>query len=796
MLSGCRNFIRMRINDYRFLGFSPGYSVAVILLFMLVMPVLIPAVAGSTGSAGSVDSAPQYIGKDVCASCHEEQAEQWRGSHHDLAMQEADETTVLGDFNDVLFDWFGVESRFYRKDGDYMVRTDGPDGKPADYRIDYTFGVYPLQQYLVSFPGGRLQALDIAWDSRPGEQGGQRWFHLHPEDAVTHEDVLHWTGMNLNWNYMCADCHSTNLRKNYDAASDSYNTSWSEIDVSCEACHGPGSGHKRWADAVARGEEFKMENMGLTVRLDERKGVSWIIDESSGLPRRSAERVTNNEIQVCARCHSRRSQLTDAIKAGDGFLNGFMPSLLEDGLYHSDGQMQDEVYVWGSFLQSKMHSAGVTCSDCHDPHKAETRTPGDAVCYQCHLPDKYATGEHHFHAADNKGSSCVECHMPPTTFMGVDARHDHSFRVPRPDLSVLLGTPNACNGCHKVNTAAWAADQIEKWYEKKPLGSTRFTPALYAARSGLPGSASLLQQLLADSSQPAIARATAAAAIGGNPDRNTLQMIQVLLNDTDPLIRLGALEALGGMDGRWAALAIPLLWDENRAVRIEAGRVISTVPAERLPAKLTAEQKQKISAGIDEYIEVQQFNAERPEAQVNLATVYANLGRHADAEQAYRKALELQPQFVPAYINMAQYLSDRGRETESENLLHSGIVKVPDSGDLHHALGLSLVRQKDYEGALGHLRKAVELAPGGTRYAYVYGVALQSLGKLDEAIGVLGKVHRQNPADVEILFALTTFNRDAGNRAAALEYGGKLRELLPDNPQIEQLLDGIRKSGK
>jgi Tfp pilus assembly protein PilF/cytochrome c553 len=347
--------------------------------------------------ANADEGTPQYVGRARCAACHAEESTRWAGSQHDLAMQEARDASVLGDFNDASFEQFGVLSRFYRKDGRFIVRTDGPDGTLQDYPIKYTFGVFPLQQYLIEFPGRRLQALDIGWDSRPEEQGGQRWMHLHPDDPVRHDDVLHWTGPNLNWNYMCADCHSTNLKKGYDAASDSYHTTWSEIDVSCEACHGPGSRHVEWAEAKAKGKTPDLPDIGLTARFDERTGVAWQIDPATGKAKRSEPRKATKEIQVCARCHSRRSQLTEQPIAGQPYLDGFRPALLTEGLYYPDGQIQDEVYVWGSLLQSKMYRAGITCSDCHDPHAANVRLPGDTLCYQRHPSDRYATAKHHFH---------------------------------------------------------------------------------------------------------------------------------------------------------------------------------------------------------------------------------------------------------------------------------------------------------------------------------------------------------------------------------------------------------------
>jgi predicted CXXCH cytochrome family protein len=699
-------------------------------------------------------------------------------------MQEASESSVLGDFNDATFEQFGVVSRFYRKDGKLMVRTDGPDGKLHDYPVAYTFGVYPLQQYLIAFPGGRLQALDIGWDSRPKAQGGQRWIHLHPADPVRHDDVLHWTGPNLNWNYMCADCHSTNLRKGYDPRSNSYHTTWSEIDVSCEACHGPGSRHVEWAKAKAGGESSAMADMGLTVRLDERVGVAWTIDLATGKAKRSRPRTTTREIQVCARCHSRRSQMTDQVFAGEPLLDGFRPALLTAGLYYPDGQIEDEVYVWGSLLQSKMYQAGITCSDCHDPHSATVRLPGDAVCYLCHRSDRYASRKHHFHPEASAGASCVECHMPPTSYMVVDARHDHSFRIPRPDESVTLGTPNACNKCHADKGPQWAAAQVKAWYGKVPEGLQRYGPAFRAARARLPGAAELLRAIAGDPGQPAIARATALQELGAYPDAAMLAQVRQGLGSEEPLERLGALEALESVGPAQRLLAVSLLWDDLEAVRIEAARLLAAFPADRMPQKV----RDKLAQDIREYIAVQEFNAERPEAELNLGVLYADLGRYQEAELAYRKAVKLQPRFVPAYVNMAQLLSGLEREREAEGFLRSGLTLDPKSADLEHALGLSLVRQKRLDEALKALAKAAELAPDNARYSYVYAVALQSAGKPEQAIRVLAATHRAHPGDVDTLFALVSYSREGGHEKEALAYARALQALVPDNPAVDQLV--------
>lgn len=696
-------------------------------------------------------------------------------------MQEASDATVVADFNNVRFENVSLTSVFFRENDKFMVRTDGPDGKLHDYPIKYTFGVYPLQQYLIEFPSGRLQALAIAWDSRPTTEGGQRWFHLHPDEVISADDVLHWTGPNLNWNYMCADCHSTQLKKNYDAKTDSYDTRWAEINVACEACHGPGARHLQWAKEGQSGTDA---SKGLSVNLNERAGVRWRLDEKTGLPHRSEANTSRAEIEVCARCHSRRSQLSDAFVPGQPFLDAYRPSLLTAGLYHADGQIQDEVYVYGSFLQSRMHRAGVTCSDCHDPHAADLRQPGEQVCYQCHVATQYATRKHHHHPAASTGASCVECHMPATTFMGVDARHDHGFRVPRPDLSVTLGTPNACNNCHRDETPAWAATQLEAWYGKQPIGYQRYASALTAARQQWPNARALLQALAAEDSQPAIARATALAELGGYMDQQSLMQIQQSLQSDDALLRLGALETLASQGPRERVLAFALLQDSVRAVRIEAGRLLAGQPTEQLPAEMRAD----LQAAIDEYIATQTFNAERPEAQLNLGNLYAEMGQTQKAEAAYRRAQRQQPQFVPAYLNIAQLLSGQQREHEAEGFLRAGLKKVPQAAALHHALGLSLIRQKQYDLALGALAKAAQLEPANARFSYVYAVALNSTNKTAKALQVLQRAHQRHPNSADMLFALVTINREAGNSAAALAYARKLDVLLPGNPAVQRLL--------
>jgi hypothetical protein len=479
-----------------------GATVLFIVAVLAACAFLITRFAGNeSGEAERVVAAmPHYVGAQVCAQCHQSEFDLWRGSHHDLAMQHANKETVRGDFADKQFDYFGTVSRLYKDGERFVVRTDGPDGRLQNFEVKYTFGVDPLQQYLVELDGGRVQALHLAWDARPVEQGGQRWFHLYPDEKIDYTDELHWTKLAQNWNHMCAECHSTNLKKNFDLEANQFKTTWSEINVACEACHGPGSGHVAWANKESGWND--LADKGFDVVFDERHGVSWRIDDSAPTAKRSERRQTAKEIETCARCHSRRSLLSEDYQHGKPLMDTHLPALLTERLYHADGQIKDEVYVYGSFLQSKMYHKGVTCSDCHDPHSARLRAPGNRACTQCHEASHYDSTRHHKHSANGAGSQCISCHMPARMFMVIDERNDHSFRVPRPDLSMRTGSPNACAQCHTDESNEWANAKLKLWFGSDWQPRWHFGEALHAGRVGMPGAERELAALATSTAPP------------------------------------------------------------------------------------------------------------------------------------------------------------------------------------------------------------------------------------------------------------------------------------------------------
>lgn len=733
------------------------------------------------GEPAPAEADAGFVGVEACASCHAAETGAWRGSHHDLAMAEATEATVLGDFAGATFTDGDVTSRFFRRDGRFLVDTDGPDGRLATFEIAFVFGVYPLQQYLIAFPDGRMQALGIAWDSRAKEKGGQRWFHLYPGQGLEAGHPLHWTGIDQTWNFQCAECHSTELRKGYDATENTYATTWAEIDVACEACHGPGSAHVAWAKGDRQGAD------GLSVHFDERRGVHWVMDESSGTARRSTPRTSAKELETCGMCHSRSAKIAEPWRPGRPLLDTHVPTLLQPGLFEADGKSLDEVYNYAPFRQSRMFKAGVSCSDCHDPHSLKLVAEGDGVCLQCHDAGTFAGTAHHHHAEGTAGAACVSCHMPTRTYMIVDPRHDHAFRIPRPDESVRFGTSNACTDCHAEKDAAWAAAAVERWYGPRRKGFQTWTEAFAAHAASRPEAGALLLALAGDPSAPSIARASAYDGLAAHPGRDAIASARRDVASADPLLRLGALRALRPYPAAnlWP-LVSPLLSDPVLAIRIEAAALVADVPADRL----WPDEQARLSRALDDYVAVQRLNADRPEHRVNLGMLYLRQRRFTEAEAELVAARGLDPRFAPAHLGLAELHARQGRDADGETVLRQALAGLSDSAEVHHALGLNLVRQGRTNEALAELARAAALGPANPRYAYVHAVALSSSGRSDEAVAALAASHARHPGDRDTLLALATLNRDAGRRDAAVAWAERLVAI---DPSARPLLDELRR---
>jgi predicted CXXCH cytochrome family protein len=692
-------------------------------------------------------------------------------------MAPATAETVRGNFDNAEFKHQGVTSRFFKRDGRYFVRTDGPDGQLADFEVSYTFGVAPLQQYLIALPGGRLQPLQIAWDV-PRRQ----WFHLLPRERAPAGDVLHWTGHYQTANTMCISCHTTGFEKRYDAASDAFASSWKEVNVSCQACHGPGERHVQWAQLHAEG-----------------KAAPDAGGERYGLALSLKNATARQQVDTCATCHSRRSELTATPRPGQPRMDHYLPARLTEGLYHADGQQLDEVFVDGSYRQSKMYQRGVSCTACHDAHSGKLKQEGNAVCKQCHAPAANAsfpsaaglfdTPAHHHHKEGSPGAQCVSCHMPAKTYMQIQPRPDHSLRVPRPDLSVKIGTPNACNGCHADKPAQWAADRVAAWYGPNRRQEPHFGETFAAARAGQPGAGEGLARLAADPQQPAIVRATALDALRADPVGGMTERIAAT-RDADAEVRTAAADALESATAQQRQYALaPLLRDPVRAVRMAAARSLSSVPADEFdPSTRLA-----FEAALAEFVTAQTLSLDMPGARLNLAVVYENTGRAALAEQQYLAALKIDPDFTPARANLARLYNAGARNADAERVLKEGLKREPGIGELQYMLGLLLGEQDRLPEAAQVLTKASQLMPQHARVHYNLGLTLQKLGRRGPAEQALLTAQRLDPLNRESVYALAVFYAQGGQQAQALQWGDRLLALNPADPQAQQFVQRLHR---
>jgi tetratricopeptide (TPR) repeat protein len=687
----------------------------------------------------------RFVGRAACAECHQTQHTSWLGSDHDRAMELASDASVLADFNNASFNNQGVTTRFFREGGKFLVNTEGPDGKHRDYVIKYTFGVRPLQQYMVEFPDGRVQVLRESWDVE-----NKKWFFVTPPD-VTNEriepgDPLHWTGIAQNWNTTCADCHSTNVHKNYDPAQDRYQTSFAEIDVSCEECHGPGGVHvelaRKWSPVWDRNVGYGLVSL--------------------------KNKNTDVQLETCAKCHSRRYQVHEDFRPGHPLLDYYEPALLSAGLYHADGQILDEVYEYGSFVQSKMYANRVQCSDCHDPHSLKLKFTGNRLCAQCHVPAKYDTPAHHHHPVGSAGAQCVECHMPSRTYMVIDERRDHSFRVPRPDLSVELGTPNACNNCHTAEHESfqWAADAVRTWYGTRRPDEPRWASAIAAGRDAAPHGESLLTELIGRKQTPAIVRATAIGLLAGYPTNRSLKVRREAVLDPDPLVRLAGLRALSGnLDQSLVAELAGCLTDPIRGVRIAAAGRLAYLPL----AYLDNSQRTPFERALTEFRKAQALSLDHAGGHLSLGALDLRHGRTKAALEHFQAAIRLEPYMAGPRAELANVLQQQnGDEVEIRQL-----------------------RQKEAE----LLERDAGLVPENAEIQYQLGLLRYLLGDLDAAQIALSAACDRSPQNYEYLMALALLQErryelsgESSHFEIAVKTLKKLNDLQSTDPRARQIL--------
>ncbi|MBY5570786.1 tetratricopeptide repeat protein [Rhizobium leguminosarum] len=707
-----------------------------------------------------------FVDERTCATCHADQAAAFSKSHHAKAMALADDETVRGDFDNSRFEYDGVVTTFTRRGGRFFVNTEGADGNQAEFEVKYTFAYEPLQQYLVDIGGGRLQALDIAWDT-----ARRQWFWLGNGTPAKPGSTYHWTGPFYRWNRTCIDCHSTDPQAKFQPQTNEYKSTYVATSIGCQSCHGPGAKHVASAQSG---------------------NVSSSVKPDTGLPKVDAG--------ICFACHARRTKLLNGYQPGKPFLDYFSPDLLRQDLYFPDGQILDEVFEYGSFQQSKMARAGVTCLDCHRPHDAGLKAEGNAVCTQCHTETKperfvnqdpsglFDTPEHTRHQAGSTGAQCANCHMPERTYMKVDPRRDHSFVIPRPDLSATHGTPNACTTCHVGKTDDWAAETMDKWYGTQWRKRPSIAHALAGAANGDQAAVEALRTLVGDHTQAGIVRGSAVAAMSRTGGADIAADIQTAAADADPLVRLGAAEAARNIPSEQRLEAIgKLLGDQTRAVRVAAANALVGTPPH-----LFGDQQGNFEAAVADLRAYVETNGDVAETQSNYGFFLFARQRTAEAEAAFRRAISLDPTLEGMRINLAEFYRATGQNDRSEQTYAEAIRIEPERADLRYGHALSLVRKQSLADAIPELEEAVRLDPQNSRYKTTFAVALDSAGRTGEALDRL--VGWVTGGDPDIIGLALQYSLKLRRLPEALKYAEDLARLRPEDQQISGLIGQLKQA--
>jgi tetratricopeptide (TPR) repeat protein len=717
----------------------------------------------------------EYVGASTCAECHAEAHSKWEESHHYHAMEVPSPETVRADFNNTEFVNYGVTTKFFMEGEKYMVETNNQQGEMEIFEIAYTFGWEPLQQFLVKFPDGRMQVLPTCWDVEKKE-----WYHLYPDEEIAHDDPLFWTRSMQNWDHMCADCHSTNLRKKFDDSTQTFATAYSEMNVACESCHGPGRDHVEFAKA----------------------GTGWGGLDNFGFVDVNSTNIA--QIETCAKCHARRGFVHPGHHAGSKFLDHFLPEVTQPWspdmsvpTYHVDGQIDDEVYVYGSYIQSKMFHQGVKCVDCHDPHTVKLHTHTNQLCTRCHIPNEqnptgFDTPDHHFHQSGTKGAQCVECHMPEKTYMGIDERRDHSIRIPRPDLSVKHGSPNACNRCHTDKDAKWAADAIEERKGPERPTEVRHPDAFHSFRTGKPDAEELLIAACKDPHSPAFTRAGAMLALRRFVSDASFDEALRNLDSNESVIRVAAVSKFEDLPADQShAPLVRMLHDPILSVRTEAARILSRSP----PTLFGSEDLRLFRKVFRELKERYTHNLDRPESHLSLGILAENQGDPILAEEHYRSAIKRESTFVPARMNLATLLSRRGRNHEAEKLLREAIRYQPTWGQAYYSLGLLLAEDRSrLTEATQILERAASYATDNPRILQNLAIAYWQQEKIDPAISSFKQALNISPDNLELLQNLVQLLVQRQKWDTALPYAKHMAELLPGNIQVKEIIAHIERN--
>ena len=663
----------------------------------------------------------QYAGSQSCRECHADQFAKWQHSHHGLAERKPDPKLDDQAFVPPRTFTHGTQKTETRKNGSsYELTALGFANKITPYRVERVIGHDPLRQFLVDGGHGRLQAMEACLDPKKNE-----WFNVYGNEDRKPGEWGHWTGRGMVWNQMCASCHNTRLRKNYDAKTDAYRTTMAEMSVSCESCHGPMKPHNTWQHAHPG---------------------------TKGDP--TLTKFTRDQhIENCAGCHALRGEVTGDFVPGESFWDHYRLTITDQSdTFYPDGQIHGEDYEFSSFLSSRMHNAGVRCMDCHDMHSMKTVLPGNQLCMRCHTPGGFPNAPpimpeaHSFHQTASSGNQCVNCHMPQTVYMQRHPRHDHGFTIPDPLLTKQFNVPNACNKCHTDKTTDWALEATQKWWGPKMDRKTRTRATLIAqARQGDETARFGLVDLLSSDEIPHW-KASAILLLDRWIDQPAVQTaVTAQLQHAHPLVRESAVRTLEPVlqSGSVRSAIEPLLNDPARSVRVSAAWTLR-------------ESLHLDSAAGQDLQHMLHWNADQPSGQMQLAQFEFARRNLPAATQHMETAIQWDPNSPPFHHDLAMMYSTTGQTQLAIAKLRDTIKLAPNHADYHYELGLALSETGDMPAVIQALQEATRLDPGLSRAWYNLGLAKNGQGDIPGALDALQRGELANPRDPGIPYARAT----------------------------------------
>lgn len=728
-------------------------------LAIVAQPVRADAPAGATPASPATLPATEqnYAGSASCAECHAAIYEDWQKSHHALAQR-----SIEPNIDRIIFSSpavapsqdpaFAVE---WASDAPRMTLS-GPAGKPLTTQPAGVIGYRPLFQYLIPTDPGRLQVTQIAYDPAFKE-----WFDVFGNDIRKPGDWGHWTGRGMNWNSMCAYCHTTAFQKNYDPAADRYRSQYLEAGIGCEQCHGPMADHGEWQRAHR-----------------DQKGDPTIIKYSR-----------DQQQSMCGSCHARRVELTEGFRLGDTFDQHYDLALPDvSDVFYPDGQVRDEDFEYTAFSLSAMYQAGVRCLDCHSPHTGKRLYTGDMICLRCHEPGvpnrtPIKTPDHTHHPPGSPGSACVDCHMPQTHYMQRHARRDHGMTIPTPLLTRQFDIPNACNRCHDDQSVDWAQRRVDAWYGKRMdrPGIKRAQLLARLKQRDLTALGTALDWLAAE--PHSVWRAVGLKFLTATlPLLQTQEMsarvheqIAKLVNDPLPMVQAAAIEALEACGAPWPRLAHNALISPSRLVRLKAASALRN----------ELEPGHRALQDLERYL---RLHVDQPVGAFQYANYLAERGQPSEALPWFEKAIAWDAASAPYRHGLAIALHSLNRSNEAVEQLKKAAAIAPEDAAYPYALALLYGELKQIGQAADALRDAVDRDPGMARAWYNLGLAEAELNRLPAAVEALRRAEQIEPQTADYPFARATLHQRMGQRREFIEALQRTLAIEPQHEQAQSLL--------